>query len=352
MMNKQRIRTESMVERYKKTNISEGYDLWDRGYPLGAIRLFLFKSETAPPFQLGPCLDAIAEISLQLNGIEDAREQYVLAADKYQVLQQPVLAELMRTKMMAIVSGKAAALDRLQSYLATTDPDRNGGGGEKADAKTRGALARCYAYLSYLLLAVASEEGGEDAESAVAPQAVEAAQLAVSLGWDRVHLGYAALGDAYDALGDLDKAKEAFAKAVQIRPSYTLALENLVDVMQRLELPSEEIMPVLDQAIAAHPHAGMLRTKAFLICSAEGDTAGLAFVDDLLSKPPLEEAESIDKVGGRTMGTLLKAKAAILADLGRFGEALAAAKEAVAADPKDEEAAQVVEDIEETMKQS
>ena len=47
--------------------LSEGFELWDRDYMLGALRLFQCKLEVAPPFEVAACLDAVGDI---LVGIE------------------------------------------------------------------------------------------------------------------------------------------------------------------------------------------------------------------------------------------------------------------------------------------
>lgn len=337
-----RVRTESMVQRYAKLPISEGYELWDKDYLLAALRFFTFKSDAdgAPPFQIAPCLDATGEISLSLQGQDDARIQFGLAADKYQLIQQPVLAELMRIKITEATEGGAKALEQLQAYLKKMDPEHNGCG-NKTDRKLKMGLARCYCYLSELLLSTTEEEE----PSAVAPEAVKAASLAVELGWDRVHCGHRALGDALDALGEFKKAKEAYSKAISLCPYYSEAHERLVDVCKSLKESPSAIIALLDKAIEVHPRASLVREKAFVISDMDGDAAALKYLDEQISNPPLEEMELGGQTGGPSLCTLLKAKAAILADGGAMKEALEAAEAAVAAFPSDEEAPRIVNDI-------
>lgn len=354
-MQRARVRTESMVQRFAKKPISEGYDLWDCGYLFGALRLFLFKSESAPPFQMGPCVDAMAEISLDMGSDDDARETFAIAADKYKLIQQPILAELMRVKLVCMTDGPTAAKERLERFLKETDPEANGGG-TGADMKTRSALARSYAYLAELLIdcaaAAPAEKEDEEDTNAEEPSAAmveaasharQSAELAVNLGWDRVHTGYLALGECYEILQELEKAREAYNQAVQHCPRYMRALERLLDVMKGLHAPSKELLQVIDQAIDAHPHANLLRERAFLLSETENDEAALKFLSAALEAPPLEEMES--EASSETVATLLKAKAAILADGGKLKEALAAAKEAVAACPDDKEGEAMLADI-------
>lgn len=341
-MHTARVRTESMVQRFAKLPISEGYELWDKDYLLAALRFFTFKSDAdgAPPFQIAPCLDATGEISLSLQGHDDAKMQFGLAADKYQLIQQPVLAELMRTKITEATDGAPKALEQLQAYLKKMDPEFNGCG-SKPDRKLKMGLARCYCYLSELLLNTTEEEE----LSGVAPEAVKAASLAVELGWDRVHCGYRALGDAQDALGELEKAKEAYNKAISLCPYYSEAYERLIEICKSLKESPSSIIALVDKAIEIHPRASLVREKAFIISEMDGDAAALKFLEEHIQKPPREEMELGGESGGPSMCTLLKAKAAILADGGSMKEALEAAEAAVAAYPRDEEAPRIVNDI-------
>lgn len=341
-MHNARIRTESMVQRFAKLPISEGYELWDKDYPLAALRFFTFKSDAdgAPPFQIAPCLDATGEISLRLEGFDDAKTQFGLAADKYQLIFQPLLAELMRTKITEATDGASKALERLKEYLKKMDPEYKGGD-SKADRKLKMGLARCYCYLSELILSTAEE----DDLSTAAPEAVKAASLAVELGWDRVHCGYRALGDALDALGDFEKAKEAYTKAISLCPYYSEAYERLIDVSKSLKDPPSTLIALLDKALEVRHRASLVREKAFVISDMNGDAAALEFLNENISKPPREEMELCDTSGGPSVCTLLKAKAAILADAGKMKEALEAAEAAAAAYPRDEEAPRLVNDI-------
>lgn len=346
-MNNVKVRSESMVQRFAKLPVSEGYELWDKGYQLAAIRFFTFKSDAdgAPPFQIAPCLDATGELSIQMQGMEDAQIQFGLAADKYKLIMQPMLAELMRIKITEASESPAKALEQLQEYLKKVDPEYNGGG-TAADRKTKMALGRCYAYLCELILDTAED----DKLSSVAGEAVKAASLAVELGWDRVHCGYLALGDAYEAQGDFVKAKEALTKAISLCPHYNAAYERLIGVSKSLKEPPAAILGLVEKAIEIHPRASLIRDKAFLVSEMSGDAAALALLDEHLAKPPLEEMELGGQGTGPSVCTLLKAKAAVLADGGRMKEALEVAEAAVKAYARDEEAPLIVNDIKQAMK--
>lgn len=341
-----KVRTESMVQRFAKLPISEGYELWDKDYVLAALRFFTFKADAdgAPPFQIAPCLDATGEISLQIQGFEDAQIQFGLAADKYKLILQPVLADLMRMKIVEATDGAEAALGQLRAFLQTNDPEYNGGGAS-ANRKLKMGLARCYMYLSELLLSTAPDASLKTA----AVEAAKAAALSVELGWDRVHCGYRALGDAYDAAEDFAKAREAYTKAISICPHYSEAYERLIELSKTMKDAPATTLELLNKAVEIHPRASLIREKAFVISELNGDEAALNFLDEYISKPPLEEMELGGQSGGPSICTLLKAKAAILADGGKLKEALEAAKAAVASYPKDEEAPRIMNDIQQTM---
>lgn len=324
-MLKARVRTESMVQRFAKKPISEGYDLWDCDYPFGALRLFIFKSETAPPFQLGPCLDAMAEISMQMGSDEDAVEQYRLAADKYRMINQPILSGLMKAKATEVTDGAVAALEEMDGFLANV-----GKGGSHTDMRTRSAVARCHVYRAELLLAVNKKSN--------AISAMEAATEGVNMGWDRVHTGYLVLGGCCEAAGRLEEAKAAYERAVEHCPRYVQALQSLLALLKRLGADPKDRLAVAEQAITAHPKADLIREKAFLLSTVQSDAAALAFLATTLENPPLEEMEAVGKSGGATLATLYMAEASIRADAGEWEAAAAATAKALQAYPDHKEA--------------
>ncbi|KAG8345790.1 hypothetical protein ERJ75_001752600 [Trypanosoma vivax] len=339
-MRQGRVRTESTVQRFSRTAIGEGFDLWDRDYLLGAMRLFLFKGETAPPFQVGPCMDATAEILMQMEEYEDASEQFTGAAEKYKVMQQPELSKLMSIKALECTSGATAALNEVTAYLE-----------EQKDNASAG-IARAYAYQASLLLKT-SDEGADDAVQ----KAIEAAQIACKKGWDRVHSSYVVLGDALRAAGRLEDACKAYAEAVEKNSNCITALVRHTELLKLFIAASSdpshvaklrsELLGLLESAIALHPRSTLLREKAFLLSEIEGDAVALSFLDPLILNPPPEEADAVAGVGGETVATLLKAKAAILADGGKMAEALSAAEAALQECPGDEEAQAIVAELRE-----
>eukprot|EP00331_Platyophrya_macrostoma_P010726 CAMPEP_0176424998 /NCGR_PEP_ID=MMETSP0127-20121128/11154_1 /TAXON_ID=938130 /ORGANISM="Platyophrya macrostoma, Strain WH" /LENGTH=325 /DNA_ID=CAMNT_0017806129 /DNA_START=88 /DNA_END=1065 /DNA_ORIENTATION=+ len=321
-----------MAQRLAKKPMSEGFDLWDRGYSLGAMRLFIFKAETSPPFQLGPCLDAIGHLLLNLEEYSDAKENFGYASEKYELIQQPVLAELMKLKGIEAVEGAQVALPQLVSYLNVTDPQRNA---VTFDAKTKAGVARAFAYLAELYLKV---------DAAYVGNAIADAEYAVSLGWDRVHTGYVILGEARQLAGDFASALQAFEKAISLCPNYLVAYEHAVYCAKQLQ-DKTKALELLNAAINVHPRSALIREKAFLISDLGNDVEALQFLEELIANPPPEETEAVTIGGGSTLATLLKAKAAILADSGRMEEALAAAQKALEVNPGDEEAESIVADI-------
>lgn len=353
-----RKRTESLSKMYAKKPISEGYALWDREYLLAAMRVFTFKAEGAPPFVLAPYLDSVAEITLQMRDLEDAAEQFAIAAGKYQLIDQKVLADLMRFKVTEVSSSAEIALEQVQAYLAAQDPQRNGGG-EGATAQRKSAFARVYAYLADLLLNSLDEE---PASGAVLTQARTAAELAVQLGWDRDHCGWLVVGDVYVASGDFEKAKDAYGNALKKCPHYAKGLERQIGVYQQLARSADErgdeagkaalnaeLLALLSRSIEVHPLANTYREKAFLLSEMQGDEAALAFVADVLENPPQEQIDVVGSSAKETTSTLLKAKAAILADGDQLDAALEAASKALEVNPGDEEAKSIISDLHESM---
>ena len=333
-----RVRTESMAQRLSKKPISEGFDLMDRGYNLGAMRLFIFKAETSPPFQLGPCLDAVGHLLLGLEEYADAKENFGYAAEKYDLIQQPILAEVMRIKGTEAVEGPEVALPQLQSLIERLDAARQIH--TSNDTRAKNGLARAYAYHAELLLKV-------DAATNAAKAAIEA-EYSTVIGWDRQHTAWLTLGLARQQVGDLAGASAALDRAIQLNPNYLAAYESAIHVNKALG-QAQKLQQLLDAAIAIHPRSMLLREKAFALSDAGQDGEALTYLDALIANPPPEETDSISFGSGGTVATLYKAKAAILADAQRLPEALAAAKAAVEANPGDDEAAAIAGDIEATI---
>lgn len=321
-----------MVQRLSKKPISEGFELWDRGYLLGAMRLFMFKAETSPPFHLGPCLDAVAHMLARLEEKQDAKENFGYAAEKYDLIQQPIMAQIMTVKGMEVECGPQVALAEMTKCLQTIDPKREAK--NVTDVRTRSGLGRAYHYHAELLWAVNPELN--------ASQALADAQLAVELGWDRVHLAHWLLGTILAANGDTAAATAAFEKCISTNGNFIAAYEALIPIYHSSD--PQRALALLDKAITLHPRSSFIRDKAFLLSTRGNDVEALRFLDEHIANPPHEETEALG-VGGSTTCTLLKAKAIILADQGKLPEALSVAEEALRNTPGDEEAERLVSDI-------
>jgi hypothetical protein len=215
-----RMRTESMAQKLSKKPLSEGYELWDKGFYLGAMRLFIFKAENSPPFQLGPCLEGVAELLARMEEADDAKENFDFAAEKYGLIQQGVLAEVMTIKGVAATKGEETALGMLNELLAKHDADKKAA--ELTDAKLKANLAKAYHYRAELLLAA-----GKPAE------ALADAQLAVAVGWDRAFLGHFACAQAFTETGDDAAATGAFQATIAANACYLPAYEALIAVQQK-----------------------------------------------------------------------------------------------------------------------
>ena len=324
-----------MAQRLSKKPISEGFDLMDRGYGLGAMRLFIFKAETSPPFQLGPCLDAIGHLLAAMEEGADAKENFGYAAEKYELIQQPVLAHLMKVRGIEATEGPAAALQSLDAFLQETDAGRQA---HTLDAKTKSGLARGYYIRADLAFKVDPE--------ANAAQALADAEYAASMGWDRVHLAHYLIGIIKLAVGDAAGGQQALEQCIATNANYFAAYEALIPSVKQSD--RDKALQLMDAAIALHPRSALLREKAFTISECGNDVEALAFLEALIADPPHEETESLS-FGGTTAATLLKAKAAILADGGNMEQALAAAEQATQASPGDEEAENIIADIKAAM---
>jgi tetratricopeptide (TPR) repeat protein len=324
-----RVRTESMVQRMQKKSIAEGFELMDRGYNLGAMRLFIYKSETAPPFQLGPCYDAIATLLLQ----DDAKENFELAADKYDLIQQPVLAQVMRIRAVEAVEGPEAALAQARALVESVDAGRQAA--TSGDAKTKNGVGRAFNYVAELTAVTGSDPAA----------ALPDVEYAIACGWDRVHTSHNLRGNLLQALGRNAEAQQAFEAAIQANPNIIQAYEALYPILRGSD--PQRALEILTKAIEHHPRSVFIRDQAFLLSELGQDAAALELLDKYIASPPHEETESL-AIGGTASATLLKAKAAVLADQGRLPDALGAAQEALKYVPGDEEAQRIIADIEQT----
>lgn len=337
-----RVRTESMAQRLAKKPLSEGFELWDKGYVLGAMRLFIFKAENSPPFQLGPCLDAVGHLLMDLEEYPDAIENLGYAAEKYNLIDQPLLAKLMGVKALEASEGAEAALAKLLADVTAEFDGKPKAEIEALEPKVKSALARALNFRAELLFEI---DPAKNAEKALAD-----AELAASLQWDRVFLAHYTIGMVKDFLGDVDGALGAFDECVVLNESFLAGYEAILSLLKK-KGDNEKLLEVATHANALHPRADFIRTKAFAMAELGNDAGALKLLNDAIANPPCEETEAI-LAGGNESSTLLKAKAAILADAGKLEEALEAAQHAVSVGGRnDEEAAHLVEDIKSALAQ-
>eukprot|EP01064_Diplonema_japonicum_P028104 TRINITY_DN4246_c3_g1_i1.p1 TRINITY_DN4246_c3_g1~~TRINITY_DN4246_c3_g1_i1.p1 ORF type:complete len:392 (+),score=115.46 TRINITY_DN4246_c3_g1_i1:52-1227(+) len=335
-----RIRTESMIDRLGRKPLSEGFELWDKDYMLGALRLFQCKLEVAPPFEVAACLDAVGDILAGIEEPEEALEHYNQAVDKYAMINKTVLADLMRCKAVELQEGKGteAALEAVDKCLASFDARiSEGKKGEEVlcEAKGQGpALGRMYLYRAELLKEMEKFE-----------EALSAADTAIVLNCDRVHLAYGTQGDILMELDKVQDAVDAYKQAIDSKPSFVAAHESCIKAM-RCDGDEDAVMGVIDSVLKLHPKAVLIRDKAFLLSTKKNDDEALALLDDAIANPPHEETETLSAAGtGPSVITLRKAKSAILADLARFEEANAELTTILSIDAEEEEALLMRKDI-------
>lgn len=326
-----RVRTESMAQRLAKKPISEGFELWDKGFFLGAMRLFIFKAESSPPFQLGPCLDAVAHLLERMGELTDAAENFGFAAEKYELIQQSSLARLMKIKVIQCTNGPEEAIKALDALIGELDGESSAI--NLPDAKSKAAIARIYNARAEALLAL------EDGDVA---KALSDCTYAAKLGWDRSHIALNNIGRATMRLGDAKAAVEAYEQTIASNPKFLQPYLSIADILRADE--PVRALEFYSKAIEVHPRSSIIRDKAYLMSELKDDAGALALLDGMLADPQVEEGEGIGEKGS-TEATLFKAKAAILADLGRMDEALAAATSALEKVPTDTEAGQMVADI-------
>eukprot|EP01059_Diplonema_ambulator_P022596 TRINITY_DN3791_c2_g1_i1.p1 TRINITY_DN3791_c2_g1~~TRINITY_DN3791_c2_g1_i1.p1 ORF type:complete len:416 (+),score=113.87 TRINITY_DN3791_c2_g1_i1:73-1248(+) len=335
-----RIRTESMIDRLGRKPLSEGFELWDKDYMLGALRLFQCKLEVAPPFEVAACLDAVGDILAGIEEPEEALEHYNQAVDKYTMINKTILADLMRCKAVELQEGKGceAALEAVDKCLASFDARlAEGKTGEDllCEAKGQGpALGRLYLYRAELLKCLEKFD-----------ESLAAANTAIDLKCDRIHLAYGTLGDIQMDLDNVDEAIEAYKKAVEAKPSFVAAHESWIKALRSLG-DDDTALSIIDNVLKLHPKAVLIRDKAFVLSNKKQDEQALALLDEAIANPPHEETETLSAAGsGPSVLTLRKAKSAILADLSRFEEANEELSMILKVDPEEEEATAMRKDI-------
>eukprot|EP01060_Flectonema_neradi_P037433 TRINITY_DN7535_c0_g2_i1.p1 TRINITY_DN7535_c0_g2~~TRINITY_DN7535_c0_g2_i1.p1 ORF type:complete len:376 (+),score=84.72 TRINITY_DN7535_c0_g2_i1:64-1191(+) len=328
-----RVRTESMIQRLSKKPLSEGFDLWDKDYILGALRLFQCKLDSAPPFEVAPCLESIAAILALFEEDDDAVEHYSMAGDKYSLIQKKLVSGMMQAKMTELSKDPQAALKLVGETIAQ---------GDETSAKDKSQLGRLYSYKGELLSKIDNDS-----------EALTAFEKAISLTPGRMEAGdleyltQYQLGLLHVKMNKPSEADAAFTACLKLKPTYFLAAEALIPLKKSSE-DLEGAMIIIDTAYELHPKANLLREKAFLYSEMGKDDEGIKVCDDGIADPPHEETEALTGASGAVV-TLCKAKAAIFADSGRLEDAKQALDVALAADPRDLESNRMSADVNTTL---
>eukprot|EP01063_Lacrimia_lanifica_P025680 TRINITY_DN335_c0_g1_i1.p1 TRINITY_DN335_c0_g1~~TRINITY_DN335_c0_g1_i1.p1 ORF type:complete len:328 (+),score=130.99 TRINITY_DN335_c0_g1_i1:59-1042(+) len=318
-----RIRTESMIDRLGRKPLSEGYELWDKDYMLGALRLFQCKLEVAPPFEQAACLDAVGDILTGIEEADEAREHYMHAVVKYRMINKNALAKLMECKMYELTEGHTTEDTIQQVEKALAELDGKGGA----------ALGRVHLYHAELLRMVERND-----------EALAAVTESINLDCERKHLAHGVKGDILMTLDRGNDAIAAYQDAIEEKDCFVPAYESLIRVF-RSEGREEEALEVIDAVMKLHPKAVLLRDKAFILSNLQKDQDALDCLNEAIENPPQEETEQLSD-SSLSRQLLLKAKAAILADLGTFPEALQVLTSILENDPNEEEALMMKKDIE------
>eukprot|EP01063_Lacrimia_lanifica_P000725 TRINITY_DN1036_c0_g1_i1.p1 TRINITY_DN1036_c0_g1~~TRINITY_DN1036_c0_g1_i1.p1 ORF type:complete len:375 (+),score=158.22 TRINITY_DN1036_c0_g1_i1:58-1182(+) len=328
-----RVRTESMVMRLSKKPLTEGFDLWDQDYLLGALRLFQCKLESSPPFEVAPCLESIATILGLIEEDEDAVEHFHLAAEKYNLIQKKHLGALMTAMATEIQKGEDAAIAVIDASIA---------GGDESKDKQKSQLGRLYSYRAELKRTMEKvDEGVADAQKALS---LRPGRLADG---DMMHAAHHTLGQLFQTQGKLDEAAEQFKAALAARPLFFPAAEAMIGLLKS-QGDLNGALEYIDTAHKLHPKASLIREKAFTLSDLGSDEDGLRVCDEAIANPPHEETEALTG-NCSSAGTLYKAKAAILADSSRLQEAKDMLDKALEQDPDDPEATQMIADIHTTL---
>lgn len=334
-----RVRTESMIQRLGKKPMQEGFDLWDKDFVLGALRLFQCKLETCPPFEQAPCLEAIGTILYLIDETEEALEHWQLAMEKYETINKAPLVALMKARIAETQSGggTTAALKVCAEALAATD------GGEAPGDAAKQNVGR-------LLLYRADLHGKEENFSAAIQDCDKAASFGP--GWLKAgdstfhaHFLKASLLNAQDRT---EEAIAAVKEALKLRPEHFQSWELLSQMKQKDPVDVQGALDAIEKAFELHNKATLLRDKAFMLSELGKDEEAIKVCDDTIAKPPHEETEAMAGPA-EAVGIMYKAKAAILADAGRMDEASAALKEALRNDPHDAEALRMSADVSTTL---
>lgn len=137
------------------------------------------------------------------------------------------------------------------------------------------------------------------------------------------------LGNTLKRLGRLDQARIRYEQALVLAPTYAEALSNLANLLNDLGL-ADEALAYARRAIEANPRLSDAYINAAAVeVGRDRYDEGLRWIDSLLISVPMH-------VGG------LGVRSTILRRLGRFEEAVADARRAVAAAPENGEAQNIL----------
>jgi len=325
-----------MIQRLSKKPLSEGYELWDKGYILGALRLFQCKLEGCPPFEVAPCTDAVGAILEIIEELDEAVEHYDLAAEKYDTIQKKVLGSLMRAKSAAAKGDPEGALKLCNEGLADHDK------GAEIDQAKKFQYARLLMTRADLHAQAKNFEAGlKDITDAIG----------LEPGYDKpgqaTHLAHYSKGLIYSDMEDFESADKAFTAAVGLRPEHFASWEALFRTKKELGQLAPAV-DALDKAFALHGKAELVREKAFTLSEMGKDDEALEVCDKAIENPPHEETEAFTGPA-ESVAILHKAKAAILADAGNMDDAAKAIKDALTCDPQDPDAMRMSADITTTL---
>eukprot|EP00759_Apiculatamorpha_spiralis_P015500 PhF_6_TR22216/c0_g1_i2/m.31370 len=324
----QRVRTESMVQRLSKKPISEGFELMDKGYVFGALRLFQFKVETSPPFQVASCLDALAMLYIAVGAADDAVETFELAIEKYNLIQNPLLAQVMKIKIAELNDGVEEGLKVANAAIASI--------GEVKDAKGRAGAGRMYTTRGELYIALEKFD-----------EACADFTKAIEYGWDRVHVSHYFIGSVREMQNDLVAACAAYEASILANKNYLQSYLSLIPLL-RAQGQQARALELCDTVMEIHPSCGIVKEKAYALSELGRDDEAVTLLDQTIRNPPHAETEAHMGVG-QSVSQLHKAKCAIYGDQGKYLEASDAIACALAVCHDDAEAKKMSEDIQDIL---
>ena len=381
-MDKVRVRTESMIVRLSKKSISEGFELLDKGYVLGAMRLFMFKADTAPPFEAVICFDCIGQILLQMGELEDAAEHFENATERYQMIMQPILSELMRVQKIQATQGASEAIAKCLQLIDAQLEGKEVGtelSDMFPDLKSKSAMCRVYATLAGLYVELVNtyldennidslENNTPDAQrhcvhiQDLLAKALVAINASLSIGkWDRIHMAIYTKAQILERKSKFSphgaqstEYLDLYKQCIDMNGNYILAYEKLlshcsmVDANAKSPLTHDLVENLFQQALSHHPKSDIIVQFAYFLSDISKDNEGIALLDKYISEPPNEEGKSFIITKDSTeqlISKLYRAKAAILADNDLVHEAIESVQQGLALCPSDELSNKMLADL-------